>query len=79
MNALQDYASSENLVGRVIAKETYLSASRCISMLFIVLCEKLLPGDMYLYVSVIILSLFPIIQVIYCNHYHKKRDSLKTI
>lgn len=77
MNALNDYAQQENLVGRVIAKETYLSASRCIGMLFIVLCHMILPENMYLYVSVLILSVFPIILVIYSNAYHKKRDQLK--
>ena len=57
MNALNDYVENENLVGRVIAKETYLSVSRCIGMLFIVACNYFLPENMYLYVSVILLSL----------------------
>ncbi len=79
MNAINDYAQNENLVGRVIAKETYLSVSRCIAMLFIVACNYLLPENLYLYVSVILLSCFPIILVIYANIYHKKRDALKNI
>ena len=79
MNALTDYDKQENIVGRVIARETYLSISRCIGMLFIVLCNKLLPDNIYLYVSVITLSLSPIVLVIYSNVYHKKRDAMKRL
>ena len=32
MNAIQDYAAQENVVGRVIAKEAYLSIGRCLGM-----------------------------------------------
>lgn len=77
MNATSECAKDGNLVGRVIARETYLSVSRCLGMLFIVLCHRLLPENMYLYVSVLLLSLFPIILVVYSNRYHKKRDRLK--
>ena len=77
MNALNDYAEKENLVGRVIAKETYLSVSRCIGMLFIVACHYFLSESMYLYVSVITLSLSPLLVVLNANLYHKKRDQLK--
>lgn len=79
MNALNDYDKQENIVGRVIARETYLSISRCIGMLFIVLCHSLLPENVYLYVSVITLSLSPIVLVIYSNSYHKKRDAMKSL
>ena len=79
MNAINDYSKTENLAGRIIAKETYLSLSRCLGMLFIVLCEKIFPGNIYLYVSVLILSLSPIVLVIYANIYHKKRDGAKQL
>ncbi|MGN1343376.1 MAG: MFS transporter [Traorella sp.] len=79
MNAINDYGKEENLAGRVIAKETYLSVSRCLGMLFIVLCHNLLGEGLYLYVSVILLSLSPIILVIYSNRYHKKRDQMKVM
>ena len=79
MNALNDYVLTENIVGRVIARETYLSVSRCIGMLFIVLCSYLLPENIYLYVSVILLSTSPIILVIYSNLYHRKRDAQKNL
>lgn len=74
MNALSDYSKTENLAGRVIAKEAYLSLSRCLGMLFIVLCERIFTGNSYLYISVLTLSISPIILVTYSNFYHKKRD-----
>ena len=46
---------------RVVAKETYLSLSRCISMLFVLTCYQLLPENMYLQVSVFILTLSTIV------------------
>lgn len=77
MNATSECAIDGNLVGRVIARESYLSISRCVGMLFIVICNMMLPENMYLYVSVLILSIFPILLVTYSNIYHKKRDLLK--
>lgn len=74
MNACNDYANEENITGRVIAREIYLTISRCGAMLFIVLCYNVLPGDMYLFVSVMVLSLMPIVHMFYANHYHKNRD-----
>lgn len=74
MNALSDYSKSENLAGRVIAKEAYLSLSRCLGMLFIVFCEKVFTVESYLYIAVLTLSISPIIHVIYSNFYHKRRD-----
>ena len=47
----------QEMTARVVARETYLSISRCISMLFVLICYKLLPSSMYLYVSVFILTL----------------------
>ena len=79
MNALNDYDKQENIVGRVIARETYLTISRCLGMLFIVLCNKMLSEMIYLYVSVITLSLSPIALAAYSNRYHKKRDAMKSL
>lgn len=45
------------MTARVVVRETYLSASRCISMLFIIICYRLLPESIYLQVSVFILAL----------------------
>ncbi len=73
MNALSDYSKTENLAGRVIAKETYLSLSRCLGLLFVVLCERIFPENVYLYIAVLTLSISPIILVTYSNIYHKKR------
>ena len=79
MNALNDYDKQENIVGRVIARETYLTISRCLGMLFIVLCNKMFSETIYLYVSVITLSLSPIVLAAYSNIYHKKRDAMKSL
>lgn len=77
MNAIQDYAEQENIVGRVIAKETAQSLGRCLGMACIVVCYLILPESMYLVVSVIFCSSFPIILTTYASHYHKQRDRLK--
>lgn len=77
MNIISDYSENENLVGRVIAKETYLSMGRCSGMAFIVLLNAILPNDLYLIVSVLLLSMMPIVLVVYANSYHKKRELLK--
>ena len=77
MNAIQDYAPFENIIGRVIAKETYLSFGRCFGMLSIVLCYFFLPEAWYLKVTVIFCSLFPIILTTYATFYHKKREKNK--
>lgn len=73
-NTCNDYVNEENITGRVIAREFYLTISRCSAMLFIVFYYNVLPGDMYLFVSVIVLSLMPIVHMFYANHYHKNRD-----
>lgn len=51
----------EEMTARVVARETVLSISRCIGMAFIILCSKLMSEDIYLKVSVITLSLAPIV------------------
>ena len=50
----------EEMTSRVVARETYLSFSRCLAMAFILLCYSLLPSDIYLQVSVLIIALTPI-------------------
>lgn len=45
------------MTARVVARETYLSISRCSSMLFVLICYKLLPSSIYLKVAVFLLSL----------------------
>ena len=45
------------MTARIVAKETCLSISRCCSMLFVLICYKYLPENIYLYVSVTILTL----------------------
>ena len=74
---IQDYADSENVVGRVIARETWQSIGRCLGMFCIVMCYLVLPETAYLKVSVIFCSSFPIILSTYATIYHRKRDRLK--
>ena len=50
-------AYPNEMTARVVARETYLSLSRCTSMLFVLVCFKLLPSTIYLQVAVFILSL----------------------
>ncbi|MFQ8582129.1 MAG: hypothetical protein ACLSA6_06050 [Holdemania massiliensis] len=45
MNAIADYASQENIVGRVIVRETYQSIGRCLGMAMIVLCSWVFPSS----------------------------------
>lgn len=47
----------KEMTARVVARETYLSLSRCTSMLFVLICFKVLPSTIYLQVAVFILSL----------------------
>ena len=73
MNIISNYAEKENLTGRVIAKETYLSAGRVGGMMFAFALSLILPTN-YLVVSVTILSLMPIVLILYADHYYKTRD-----
>ena len=77
MNAIADYAAQENIVGRVIVRETYQSIGRCLGMAAIVLCSWIFPETLYLPVAVIFCSLFPIAMAVYATIYHRRRDQLK--
>ena len=77
MNAIADYAAQENIVGRVIVRETYQSIGRCLGMAAIVLCSWILPETLYLPVAVIFCSCFPIAMAVYATIYHRRRDQLK--
>ena len=50
----------EEMTVRVVARETYLSLGRITSMCVVLLCYALLPENLYLLVSVTLLSLGPI-------------------
>lgn len=47
----------QEMTARVVARETYLSLSRCSSMLFILVFNRFLPENIYLQVAVFILTL----------------------
>ena len=65
------YHKSENVVGRVIGKETYLSIGRISGMILVIICFMIFPESLYLKISVTLLSLFPIILVAY-SYKHEK-------
>ena len=50
----------EEMTARVVVREVILSLGRCMGMAFIILCYSILPENLYLKVSVIILSIMPI-------------------
>ncbi len=68
MNNIQTYSEQENMIGRVIAKEIYLSFGRCFGMFLIVLASLVLPETLYLPVSVVFCSLFPIVLIFYTKN-----------
>ena len=62
----------EQMSERVVAKEIYLSISRCTGMAIVVLFYLILPEQLYLIVSVILLSLAPIVSYnVLINAYNK--------
>lgn len=73
MQAIGSYEKSENITGRVIARETYLSFGRCTGMFLIVLADWLLPSELYLSVSVTVISLFSIVASQYAKHALQKK------
>lgn len=75
MKEINEAAKGENVIGRVIAKEFYMTVGRCTGMLGIVLCSFILPEHLYLPVSVIFCSLFPIWLILYDEWYRKKEQA----
>ena len=71
MNCIAEY-KDENLTGRVIAKEIYLSMGRIGGMVLIVLCYLILGEEMYLLVAVLFISMFPIFCATLAIHNEKK-------
>lgn len=73
MGEVNKFSSKENIVGRVIAKEIYLSIGRCTGMLFIVICSFVFSESLYLPISVVFCSLFPIWVVLYTQMHRKRK------
>ena len=73
MKEINEAAKGENVIGRVIAKEFYMTVGRCVGMLAIVLCSFVMPEELYLPVSVIFCSLFPIWLILYDEWYRKQQ------
>ncbi|MBP3399779.1 MAG: MFS transporter [Erysipelotrichaceae bacterium] len=74
MNNIQKYADHENMIGRVIVKEIYLSIGRCFGMFCIVMCSWVLSEKLYLPVSVIFCSLFPIFLYLYAKKHQSEQN-----
>ena len=72
MDAINRFADKENMTGRVIAKEFYLDFGRIGGMLVVILFSKIFSQSMYLVVSVVIVSLFAIINVLYVHTSYRK-------
>jgi len=51
----------EEKTARVVVRETYLSIGRCLAMTLVIICYKLLPSNIYVQVSVMILAFAPIV------------------
>ena len=77
MNALQDYQSSHNLVGFVVARECLISISRILGMSTVLLFARFFDQDTAVVITTILTSICPIIQTIVANIYHKTRDKAK--
>lgn len=72
MRQIQSYDVTENIVGRVIVRETFLSFGRIFGMLMIVLASMVFDTNTYLLASVIFCSVFPILLVVYTHFHYKK-------
>lgn len=66
MDVINEY-NRENMTGRVIAKEIYLSIGRCTGMLCIVASSFILNPDIFLKVSVVFCSMFAIWTAFYVH------------
>lgn len=71
MDVINEY-SNENLTGRVIAKEIYLSIGRCTGMLCIVASSFILSPDIFLKVSVVFCSMFTVWLALYVHLTNKQ-------
>ncbi len=65
MAEIHRYSEKENIIGRVIARETHLVMGRLNGMLFVVLCWMIFPESQYILISVTLCSLAPIVLLIY--------------
>lgn len=74
LNAIAKYDDgTENVTGRVIAKETAMSVGRCIGMLMIVVFYFVIGEAYYLQAAVTILSISPIFVYLLIKKYYRGR------
>ena len=74
MESIGEYEKTENITGRVIARETYLAIGRCLGMGMIVFAWYVLPEQLYLIVSVLLISIFSILASAAMKHGYRKND-----
>lgn len=74
MNAIAGYSEQENIAGRVTARETYLSLGRITGMLMILLAASCLPENLWLPVSVTVISLMSAVTVLYTDSRCRKMN-----
>ncbi len=74
MSAIGAYEGEENITGRVIAREAYLSFGRISGMCLIVLASFILPENLFLPVSVVVVSLFSVAAAEFTRIEFKRHD-----
>ena len=74
LSAIGAYEGEENVTGRVIARETYLSFGRVSGMALIVLASFVLPEQLFLPVSVVVVSLFSVAAAVFTKIEFKRHD-----
>ncbi len=65
MEIIHHYRESENMMGRVIARETHFGFGRTLGMLFVIGCSFIFPSPLYMTIGVIGCSLSPLVLMIY--------------
>lgn len=74
MNAMSDYMENENILGYVIAKEIAITLGRVMGMSTILVFSWVFSEQLFLPLSVVFCSLFPVYLTLYASAYHKQRE-----
>ena len=67
----------DDISGRVTAKETYTTLGRSVGLCFVILCYFILPENIYLIVSCVIISLAPIMVIYHFKNVIKQLEKEK--
>lgn len=72
MDCINRFKTTENISGRLIAREWSLEAGRIVGMGMIIAANRIFSHELYLLISVITISSFAMINVLYVRHaYHR--------